>query len=263
MTVNYYESNAIYDYLLKEKYNNFLFAKKDIWFVVYGNDKCEPKLLVVIMASTREHYLNLEFTELELSIIETARKLSDISGIDYKLIRYCKDESELFCVQYINYKTKRYKNIQMNHLAKVFAKYGIGTTLSETSETKKYLNDKISSAFHKWQREVLGNNITASDIDLIKFENDEMSAIYELKRSVVPIDKWKPYSDDYANFKLISKFADMANLEFKIVYNQRRKNPYCDDISKLKLFSFDYRENRSNYCDTVILEDFLKGRYHG
>lgn len=121
MTVNYYESNAIYDYLLKEKYNNFLFAKKDIWLVVYGNDKCEPKLLVVIMASTREHYLNLEFTELELSIIETARKLSDISGIDYKLIRYCKDESELFCVQYINYKTKRYKNIQMNHLAKVFA----------------------------------------------------------------------------------------------------------------------------------------------
>lgn len=55
----------------------------------------------------------------------------------------------------------------------------------------------------------------------------------------------------------------MANLEFKIVYNQRRKNPYCDDISKLKLFSFDYRENRPNYCDTVILEDFLKGRYHG
>ncbi len=51
MTANYYESNAIYDYLLKEKNNNFLFAKKDIWLVVYGNDKCEPKLLVVIIVN--------------------------------------------------------------------------------------------------------------------------------------------------------------------------------------------------------------------
>ena len=142
----------------------------------------------------------------------------------------------------------------------MFEKYGINT---HPTKTQKYLNDKTSSAYHKWQREVLGNHITVSDIDLVKVENGKVLAIYELKRSIIPIENWQPFKDDYANFRLIEKFANMVNSEFKIVYNRRIKEPFYDDISKLKLFSFDCENNESKYCDTVSLDDFIGGNYNG
>jgi hypothetical protein len=45
---------------------------------------------------------------------------------------------------------------------------------------------------------------------------------------------------------LLSRLARKRNLGFYIVYNHRNKDPFFDDISKLKIFEFDHRTQ--NYC---------------
>ena len=69
--------------------------------------------------------------------------------------------------------------------------------------------------------------------------------IIELKRSYYDLERWKPFTDDYRNFRLISNLCNMSNLGFKILYNQRIKTPFQDKIDKMKLFEVDFSKNPS------------------
>lgn len=64
---------------------------------------------------------------------------------------------------------------------------------------------------------------------------------------------------DFANFKLIARFAQKIGTDFQIVYNRRTKNPYFDDIRRLKRFAFFPEEERAEYIDTIALGDFFGG----
>ena len=126
----------------------------------------------------------------------------------------------------------------MSDLSEIFADYGLPIS---DSGTDKYLNDKSSSAYHNWQRECLGRDLTVSDIDSWRInEATKPEIIYELKRSYYSLSRWQPFTDDYNNFKLLSNLCNLTSLRFKIVYNVRHKKPFYDDISKLKLFDVDF-----------------------
>ena len=83
--------------------------------------------------------------------------------------------------------------------------------------------------------------------------------IYELKRSFFPLEQWEPYRRDYPNFRLLRRFADLAGMDLRIVYNQRTKQPFLDDVSCLRLFSFDLAQDRAADEGIVTLEDFCLG----
>lgn len=260
MGTEFYTNNALYEYLEDNHLPNYIFAKEDIWLVIYGDKESNPKIILVISAVDKAQYEHHRFSPKENEIMTLAMNLASQSGLTYRVIRYCKEDEEIFYVQYIDYTTMRIRNININLLSKLFNSCGISTT---PAKTHKYLNDKTSSAFHKWQRAVLGKSVTVSDIDLIKRHPEGTLSFYELKRSYKTLEEWAPYPDDYPNFRLIQRFADLINAEFKIVYNRRIKEPFNDDIRELKIYSFDAGNNTSTYCDTVKLDDFLGGNYHG
>ncbi len=260
MATEFYTNNALYKYLEDNHLPNYIFAKEDIWLVIYGDKESNPKIILVISAVDKDLYDHHVFSPKENEIMSLALSLASQSGLIYRVIRYDKEAEEIFYVQYIDFGTKRLTNISINRLSKLFNSCGINTT---PAKTHKYLNDKTSSAFHKWQRSVLGKSVTVSDIDLIKRHPDGTLSFYELKRSFKSFEEWAPYPDDYPNFRLVQRFADLINAEFKIVYNRRIKEPFFDDIRELKIYSFNAENNTSTYCDTVKLDDFLGGNYHG
>lgn len=141
----------------------------------------------------------------------------------------------------------------MPQLSEMFGSFGLPVS---NTHTAKYLNDATSSAFHKWQRSSLGAALMVSDIDLWRLSdagNPEL--VFELKRSYIDLSKWKPYPDDYRNFKLISNLCNLAGIQFKIIYNQRLTNPFNDKIDKLKIFSLDFSKTPPITEDGIILLD--------
>lgn len=64
-----------------------------------------------------------------------------------------------------------------------------------------------------------------ADIDLIRYQGEEIREIIELKRSYIDIEKWEPYKQDYKNFILLSKLARRRELDFllSIITVQRRR----------------------------------------
>lgn len=255
----YYNTNAIYEYLENNNVTGFLFAKGSLWLLLYGDKKCTPKMLIAACSAKSENYQNLQFSEHEKEIFNVGEQLANKAGLPFGIIRFRSDLEEIDTVQLINWSTKRYKSVSVDKLREVFENHGIHT---KSNQTKKPVNDKSSSAFHNWQRDSLGDEIVATDIDLLREDtNGNTIAIYELKRAEIPpFDEWKPFEKDYPNFKLISKLSEMVGVNFYILFNRRTKKPFCDDISKLKLFTFDHKsDGKCTYVETLTLDEFIGG----
>lgn len=253
----YYRTNAMYEYIEKNKLRGYTLAKENIWLMVYGDPESIPRLLLVISAVPEERYENMDITPRERGVMELAARFAGETGLEYRVVRYCRDWP-LDKVQYMEYPS-RHAVIGINALKQLFERNGVkGDPLPGGDETSKELNDRAASAFHIWQRENLGN-ITASDIDLIAWKNRKPARIYELKRSYIVLEEWKPFARDFANFRLIARFAKKIGADFQIVYNRRTKNPYFDDIRRLKRFAFFPEEGRAEYIDTIALGDFFGG----
>ena len=154
-----------------------------------------------------------------------------------------------------NAKTNSFIKQSLQDLKNKFSGYGLPIS---NSKTDKYLNDKVSSAYHKWQRDQLGRSLVVSDIDLVNIKNGSLFAFYELKRSYKSLEEWQPHRDDYPNFILLSKLAQKSGLLLRIAYNVRTKNPWYDNISKIKVFEFKHG-NPVSIKDRGIysLSDFL------
>lgn len=65
-------------------------------------------------------------------------------------------------------------------------------------------------------------------------------------------------TDDYRNFMLISNLCNSCGLQFKIIYNQRTKDPFTDKIDKLKIFSLDFSKNPPITEDGIIMLEELE-----
>lgn len=129
--------------------------------------------------------------------------------------------------------------------------------------SNKPINDRVSSGYHQWQADNL-KGFTVSDLDLIKIKNGNPSIVWELKRSMYSLERWKPFQADYNNFRLLSNLCNPSNVLFKIAYNHLSGKPggkRIDNASKLKIFDIDFsKENeRKHIVDkgVVTFDQFL------
>lgn len=239
--MDYYDGNRIYDYL-KECDNRdcFYWTSGNLWMLVYGDDMQTPRVLTIIS----ENELNTPITEYEKRAVQVGKQM--VKGVDIPLnfIRFSPTRP-IESVQYWEYSEppmRKPEELSSDGLKKRMSEYGLKIN---SMVAHKSINDKSSSSYHDWQRTHLGSSVTVADIDLIRFVDDTPKEIIELKRSYVELEKWEPYKKDYNNFILISKLAKELSMDFYIVYNHRTKNPFYDDISRLKIFEFDHEKTQN------------------
>jgi len=253
----YYQSNALYDYLKRRNITKFEFTSKNLWQLVYGDSRANPKLLVVVSGvKAREIYA--EPSAEERKACKRLKQLSSLTKVPMLFIRFTVDR-DVENVYIYNNKNKNFTVMTMDKLAQLYKEFGLPVRKGSTS---KYLNDKASSAYHKWQRNSLGKDLSVTDIDLMKIDltKDAIIEIYELKRSYISLSKWEPYEDDYKNFRLLGNLLSGTGIPLKIVYNVRKTKPNLnDDISKLKIFKVDVtKEKLIEYESTIQLEEFIR-----
>lgn len=238
--MEYYKSNAIYEYLLDKNISKFRFVVGNAWQLIYGNSSCEP-LLLVFAVGVSESNLESQSTGDEIDGFNLLNTVSKKANIPILHLRFACDIENVTDVVICDEESK-YEKISLQELAKRYSNYGLPIA---NSATNKYLNDRTSSAYHKWQRGNLGSNLTVSDIDLWKINADgNPEIVFELKRSYYELSRWKPFPEDFNNFKLISNLCNKSGIKFKILYNQRTKNPFYDKIDNLKLFDVNFDNSK-------------------
>lgn len=251
--MSYYKSNALYDYIIKNKIDKFEFASSNIWQLVYGDSNCKPKLLVLV-SGIEQANLNNPLSNEEKKAGHRVIQLSRLTNIPRVFIRFPIDQP-IENINKYDSDSKTFKTITMNELANLYLDFGVPI---KESSTKKNLNTQCSSSYHDWQRDSLGETSVISDIDLLSCNKNEITGIYELKRSHVKMDNWEPYPQDYANFKLLGNLLNGTNIRFKIVYNMRIKNPWSDNIETLKIFNVNIGQKRLISFDGIIsLKNFI------
>ena len=72
--------------------------------------------------------------EHEIEIMDIAADLAELSKLEYKVVRYCKDEPSISDIQYIDYPTRRCKSMNINMLTKLFKQNGIKIDNSKTGK---------------------------------------------------------------------------------------------------------------------------------
>jgi len=251
--MDYYRSNALYDYLSERNIPNYKFVVGNAWQLIYGDNNCNPLLLVFAVGVPAE-ILDSPPTSEEMEAFNLLLQAATKANLPIRYVRFASDIDVIETVK-VSDASFEYTTLSMKELSEMYASFGL--PISNT-QTAKYLNDKTSSAYHNWQRNSLGAALTVSDIDLWRVSNDgKPEIVFELKRSYYDLSRWKPFTDDYRNFKLISNLCNQSGLAFKIIYNQRIKTPFQDKIDQLKIFSVDFSKNPPIREDGIItLEEF-------
>lgn len=252
----YYKSNALYEYIRKNNIDKFEFVSGNLWQLVYGDGACIPRLLVVASG--------VNSTQISVGVMNSERvaysrilQLSCLTGVPAVFIRFCIDKEVDSVYLYTSNGTFQKKT--MFELTTIYSDYGLPINASSTA---KYLNDKESSAYHKWQRASLGSQLKVSDIDLLKINliSNSIEVIYELKRSFISIEKWAPYTDDYNNFRLLGNLLTRTGIPLKIAYNVRTTKPWNDNINTIKIFNVNVNNTHLiSFDKTVSLTDFING----
>ena len=253
MASEYYRGNGVYDYLSKcNEKDHFYWTSEKMWLLVYGDEKYEPKVLTVVS----EQKLEQKASDEELSALNAAQDITEGTEVPINFVRF-DPQKGMEVIQYWEPKMKSRENIPSEELKKRMEAYGL--KMNKT-KAQKSINDKSSSSYHDWQRRNMGNSVVVADIDLIRHDRGRVQEIIELKRSHVDINEWEPYQADFNNFELISRLARKREVNFYIVYNQRTKHPYCDNVSKLKIFEFDHRlQTYWRLIGYKSIEQFSKG----
>lgn len=234
--MEYYSSNALYEYIAKKHLPQFRFVTGNAWQLVYGNNSCLPLVLVFAVGVPVAEIENPPSDE-ERAAFNLLSIAGERAMLPVKYIRFACDVYEIETVR-VSDGSFAYSSLTMPALSELFRSFGL--PISNT-RTAKYLNDKTSSAYHKWQRSSLGAALTVSDIDLWRLsESGTPETVFELKRSIYDLGRWAPFKDDYRNFMLISNLCNKAGMQFRIIYNQRTKIPFEDKIDRLKTFSVDF-----------------------
>ena len=252
--MGYYKSNALYGYITSRNLQQFKFVVGEAWQLIYGNNACEPLVLIFAVGVPDAEIENAPST-IEVEAFNLLRIAATNANLPVRYIRFASDVDEVVNVR-VSDSTFVYSTLSMKELQALFASFGLPVS---NTHTAKYLNDATSSAFHKWQRSGLGAALTVSDIDLWRLNDaGNPEIVFELKRSIYDLPGWKPFTDDYRNFMLISNLCNSCGLQFKIIYNQRTKDPFTDKIDKLKIFSLDFSKNPPITEDGIIMLEELE-----
>ncbi|MBL7911664.1 MAG: hypothetical protein JNJ41_11460 [Bacteroidia bacterium] len=251
--MDYYKSNALYEHLTNINNPKFTFCSGNIWQLVYGDSNSNPKLLVLLIGIKQSEIGGL--FDPNQSAYRNLKYVSDNSKIPLIVVQFINDVPEIENV-YVLKDDHHFISISLIELTEIFKNNGLPI---KASSTAKYLNDKSSSAYHNWQRNSLGYNITVTDIDLWEIQNLIPQSVFELKRSYINMESWKPYTDDYANFRLLANLVIPIGIGFKIIYNKRIKIPFTDIIDPLKIFDVGINPTLSISNGVLVpLNEFTK-----
>ena len=248
--MDFYKGNAIYD--LIKSVNNFYHTDKNSWILLYGDSNFNPKVILFLSG-----YSNLDYESKTLSYSEGVTKtlcenLSQKSKIPFLYVRFNQDKGWLD--ELIIYKSNEFIKMNINDYVNLLVSFGLDK--SSVGSTKQ-INSRASSIYHIWQFNC-GLNIKTSDIDLLYIEDKLIKYVFELKRSFISLDRWKPFLEDYNNFILLSKFLKKCDIKLFILFNNYVKQPYKDDISSVKIFRIEYdRDLIINELGLHTIHDFL------
>lgn len=193
------------------------------WILLYGNRRAEPRLCLIVSAVRQA---DQQWSEFE----KKAWKIFSPLKVPCRILRFPKNFEPPFLFSDGKKTTQTTPQTLYDDLFAPFA-------IEKARQRKpKAINDRISSHYHHWQRQNLAAETIVSDFDLIEYTPDFFPIrIFELKRSFIEVEKWKPFRRDYPNFSLLANaFAEKTRIY--IVYNRFTKNPPHDDISQLALF---------------------------
>jgi len=252
--LEYYKSNALYEYISSKQLPRFKFVVGNAWQLIYGDNSCRALVLIFAVGVPNSEIENLP-SDAERDAFNLLIIAGNHAHLPVKYIRFACDVEEVETVRVSDH-TFSYTTLSMVQLSQLFGSFGLPVS---NTHTAKYLNDKTSSAYHKWQRTSLGAALTVSDIDLWRLSDAGLpEIIFELKRSYYDLSKWKPFTDDYRNFQLISDLCSRAGMQFKIIYNQRIKTPFEDKIDRLKIFTVDFANTPAITENGIILLNELE-----
>jgi len=252
---SYYKNNAIYDYIRNNGINNFYFVTENMWQLIYADLNCNPIILVLASEVKKEKYTENMNNE-EKKAFGILCQINDKFRLPILFLKYISnsDRIEDFIISKDGIS---FSKVSPRELLKIFSDNGL--PINEEPISKR-INDKPSSTYHSWQRNNLGKNIVAVDIDLLKLNSsDEIEIIFELKRSHIDIEKWNPYAVDKNNFILQSKIAQTMGIKFCIIYNKRQKYPvFIDIISKIKIYNVEYINNELKFESEIKnIQDYI------
>ena len=243
--MSYYNSNAIYNSLQNNP--NYCWTVGNAWILVYGDSGSEPKLMVFAQGASWRR---------DNRVLNYVTTLASLASLPLMHIEF-DDSAQVIETVRLHSTTQPSRDISLQTLKETFEQHGVPVN---NDQFAKAINDKESSAYHKWQRASLGR-ITVSDIDLIRLDNQSITAILELKRSYYGFERWKPFPADFSNFRLLNKVCVRAGIAFTIAYNIRHKSPRVfDDPSQIKLFFYDAGFNPTHE-KIVPLADFVSLNY--
>lgn len=252
--MKYYTENALYSYITQNCDKSFFYLSKNRWMIVYGNGNLQPKVLIYLAGLSDKEYNSNLIKYSDHENMKTVEKIAFDVNLPFMFVGFNENADKMTEVKIIDKDNDDFKTITTDELLNVYKSYGL---FIDKSSSVKEINKSYSNVYQMWQIS-LGGRLVVSDIDLIKFENERAIFVFELKRSKIALDKWKPYPADYNNFKLISNVFAKSNTNFYIVYNYRQEYPFKDDISKLKIFKVNNDANNFIEFDGYYtLESFL------
>lgn len=226
-----YRGNAIYDYIAANNYDYF-FCAENHWILVYGNAESIPKIIVF---ASKADDIWMPFSDAEKTAVNKSFGIAKYLRLPFICVRFMANSGVVLVWQP---GAKSWVGMSYEQLRDLYEKYGA----VQPGTAKKPVNQYVSSPYHDWQRQNLGR-ITVSDFDLIKYRNNRVEQIIELKRSRRSVAEWVPYTDDYPNFALLINtiVGSGKNIPFTLFYNFMKDGEIgnrAEDISKIKVFDF-------------------------
>lgn len=112
---------------------------------------------------------------------------------------------------------------------------------AELSGTHKPKNKHVADAFHVWSRCYLSSRVVKQDFDAL-YAKDGQFATIEVKRSpVIPLERWKPFSDDAPNYDIQFRFSQRLGAPF---FTFHHNGGPCDHTTPIGC----YRINQVDLC---------------
>lgn len=255
--MNFYRGNEIYNFI--SNVNRYRFPNDNFWFLVYGEKNgCQPKLLIALSGYEEKEFKNKTLKLNEMELIEYIKQISRRADVPWIYVRFNVADKNMNEVMFMA-KNKRLSLINIEFYKNILEYFGLNL-IDKDSQTKDFNTGGPSNIYQIWQMKI-SDTMISSDIDLFKIDADnEITDVYELKRSKIDIEKWEPFKADYHNFQLLNNLLIKANIKFHIVYNEYTvidKNRK-DNIKKVKLFNVEPSKDFKYEEPTIVsINDFF------
>ena len=256
-TMNYYRGTDLYGALSERAGDRFVWASGDAWCLVYGDAGAVPKLAVFVEAVEAER-LSASISAERSRVRDAFFRLAYGAGIPSLHLRFAADRT-LGRVAVIG-ENGEAAELSLEELSLRFLEAGVPI---REGPAIKAINLQSSSAYHDWQRAALGGEITVSDLDLLRLGQAEaVTELIEVKRSYIELNRWRPYPQDFNNFRLLARLAEANGVPFTISYHRFSGAPRVDDLSELSFWQVEsHREPPVVQLGLFELDRFIDGEH--